>query len=107
MSGRLASNQGTAEDSSMSRPAVVVSGATGMIGTALVVALDRSGYEVRRLVRRAPRSPGEFSWNPSGGTIDDAAFEGAEAVVNLAGETVGQWWTPARKARIVDSRVRG
>ncbi len=60
-----------------------------------------------RLTRSAPRGPGEFRWDPAAGEIDSAAFDGVDAVVHLAGETVAGRWTEAKKRRIRDSRVLG
>ena len=87
---------------------VVVTGAGGLIGTALVRALRDEGDEVVRLVRRAPTGPGEARWDPMGGTVDAGALDGADAVVHLAGAGVGDRpWTEARKKEIYDSRVVG
>jgi uncharacterized protein (TIGR01777 family) len=88
---------------------VLISGASGLIGSALVPALERNGDQVLRLVRRPPR-PGiaEARWDPATGVGDPAALEGIEAVVHLAGESIAaRRWTPAVKEAIRDSRVRG
>ncbi|MBU6243993.1 MAG: TIGR01777 family oxidoreductase [Actinomycetales bacterium] len=86
---------------------VVVSGASGLIGSALVPHLRSSGHEVVRLVRREPTSPDEAPWDPSAGTVDLAAIGGVDAVINLSGAGVGdRRWTPAYKAEIKDSRVQ-
>ena len=87
---------------------IVVSGSTGLIGTALVKALQDRGHDVVRLVRR-PVSPGEHAivWDPARGTIDRAGLEGADAVIHLAGENVFGRWSEAKKQRIRDSRVLG
>ncbi|HKA59557.1 MAG TPA: TIGR01777 family oxidoreductase [Gemmatimonadales bacterium] len=89
---------------------IVVSGSTGLIGSALVPRLVREGHEVVPLVRR-PVTRGEraFSWDPESGTIDRAGLEtaGIDAVVNLAGENVFGRWTPAKKQRVRESRVHG
>ena len=61
---------------------IVVSGASGLIGTQLVAKLLGNGHEVVRLVRRSPKS-GEIQWDPKSGTLDSAALEGADAVINL------------------------
>jgi uncharacterized protein (TIGR01777 family) len=82
----------------------VVSGASGLIGSALVPQLSGRGHRVTRLVRR-PAGPGEISWDPAAGVLDPVALEGADAVVHLSGENVGARWTAARKARIRSSRV--
>ena len=85
-----------------------VSGSTGLIGSALTRALNRRDDEVLPLVRRRV-SPGEraVSWDPERGTIDRAGLEGADAVIHLAGENVFGRWSPAKKQRIYDSRVKG
>ncbi len=94
---------------------IVVSGSTGLIGSALVPRLVEEGHDVVSLVRRRV-TPGEraLSWDPEagegrGGRIDRAALEGtgAEAVIHLAGENVFGRWTPAKKQRIRESRVQG
>jgi uncharacterized protein (TIGR01777 family) len=82
----------------------VVSGASGLIGSALVRRLTMQGHRVGRLVRRAA-GPGEIAWDPAAGSLDPARLEGADAVVHLSGENVGARWTTARKARIRSSRV--
>jgi uncharacterized protein len=87
---------------------LVVTGATGLIGGALVKRLRSRGHTVRRLVRAGGGlQPGDFAWDPAAGTLDAAALAGASAVVHLAGEPVAQRWTPERKAAIRDSRVKG
>jgi uncharacterized protein len=86
---------------------VLITGASGLIGTALTRALREAGHEPIALVRRAPRSgAAEIQWDP-GGAIDGAKFSGADAVVHLAGESVAGRWSEQRKARILNSRVQG
>jgi len=84
---------------------VAVAGASGLLGTALVRRLAADGHTVLRLVRRAPRGAGEVRWDPAAGVVDAAALEGVDAVVNLAGENVGERWSAERKARIRASRA--
>lgn len=85
---------------------VVVSGSTGLIGTALCRRLGDEGHDVRRLVRRRP-GPGEISWDPTTGALDPAALAGTGAVVHLAGAGIGdRRWSAARRQLLVDSRVR-
>jgi uncharacterized protein (TIGR01777 family) len=84
---------------------VAVSGASGLIGSSLVPALEAAGHEVVRLVRRDARSDDEIEWNPDAGAIDKARLGGVDAIVTLSGENLDQRWTEARKAEIVQSRV--
>ena len=88
---------------------VLISGSTGLIGSALISALATAGHDVVRLVRSAPKSDGsEVYWDPESERIDTVGLEGMDAVVHLAGENVGSGrWTRAKKARIFDSRVKG
>jgi uncharacterized protein (TIGR01777 family) len=87
---------------------VAVTGATGLVGSALVPFLTTGGHQVRRLVRgRAEASRGEVAWNPDKGQIDAAALEGVDAVVHLAGANVAQRWTPEAKDIILRSRTEG
>jgi uncharacterized protein len=81
-----------------------VSGASGLIGSALVPCLARHGYQVSRLVRRRAE-PGEIAWDPERGVIDRASLVGVDVVVHLSGENLASRWTAARKARIRSSRV--
>ena len=84
---------------------IVVSGASGLIGTQLVAKLSQSGHEVIRLVRRSPKS-GEIQWNPKSGTLDAAALEGADAVIHLSGAGIGdKRWTTGYRKEILDSRT--
>jgi uncharacterized protein len=85
---------------------VLIAGASGLIGSALVDRLQREGHEVRRLVRREAREGGEFRWDPPSGTIANGAFEGVDAVVNLGGKPLfpGRW-SAARKQELTDSRI--
>lgn len=88
---------------------VLVTGSTGLIGSALVPALAAAGHRPVRLVRTPPGPAGDaIWWDPSAGRIDGASIEGIGAVVHLAGAGIGDGrWTPARKAAILDSRVDG
>ena len=88
---------------------VAITGSTGMVGTALVNALEAQGDLVRRLVRHEVRdSDHEIYWNPDAGQIDAAELNGIDAVVHLAGENIaGRRWTKDFKRRILESRVRG
>lgn len=86
---------------------IVVSGGSGLIGSALCQFLTSGGHHVDRLVRQMVR-PGstDIFWNPSRNELDPAALEGADIVVHLAGETVAGRWTPRKKAAILESRTQ-
>jgi len=87
---------------------VLMTGSSGLIGTALRSCLGRGGHDVRRLLRTASASTDATSWNPADGTFAPGAFDGIEAVIHLAGESIaGGRWTAARKTRIRESRVTG
>lgn len=86
---------------------IVVSGASGLIGTALTRRLERDGHVVRRLVRRPASGAKEVTWDPDGGVLDPNDLRTVEAVVHLAGEGIGEKrWTPEQKRRILESRTR-
>jgi len=85
---------------------IVVAGASGFIGSALVPALRAANHEVRRLVRRAAIAADEVAWHPAAGEIERARLEGIDALINLAGENLAAGrWTPARRERIFRSRI--
>ncbi|HET9241869.1 MAG TPA: TIGR01777 family oxidoreductase [Gaiella sp.] len=86
---------------------IAVTGASGLIGSALAPRLREKGHEVVRLVRRQARAPDEVQWDPDGGTLDDAALGSVDAIVHLAGETIGRRWSTERRRRIRESRLRG
>lgn len=87
---------------------VVVTGSSGLIGSALVPALAAAGHRVRRLVRRPATGDHEIQWDPAAGTIDTAALGAVDAAVHLAGEGIGERrWTEEQKRRVHDSRTQG
>ncbi len=88
------------------RKTVVLAGASGLVGTALAAYLSTAGHTVRRLVRRPAAGSDELQWDPQRGVVDDKALREADAVVNLAGESVAAGrWTTARQVAIVQSRI--
>ena len=87
---------------------VVVTGASGLIGSALAKSLTADAHDVVRLVRREPRAADERQWDPSGGDLDPALMDAADAVVHLAGAGIGdKRWTEDYKQTILRSRVDG
>lgn len=85
---------------------VIISGASGLIGSALWSELRTNGHDVVKLVRRAPKD-GEIQWDPAKGVLPVDALEGADAIVHLAGAGIGDHrWTPEYKQELVDSRVK-
>jgi len=96
------------EQPSDTAPFVAITGASGLIGHALVERLRASGKRVRPLVRSVrPESRDEIVWDPMRDVLAPHDLEGAEAVVHLAGEPIAQRWTSARRRAIRDSRVHG
>ena len=80
---------------------ILMSGGSGLIGTALSRRLEADGHTVARLVRRDAKA-GEFTWDPIAGTLDPAAFDGCDAVVNLSGAGIGdKRWTDRIQSRAV------
>ncbi|HEX6505308.1 MAG TPA: TIGR01777 family oxidoreductase [Terriglobales bacterium] len=90
----------------MARGKVLVSGASGPVGAALIPKLREQGYEVVRLVRRSPSGEGQIRWDPTQ-PIDPGLVAGFEAVIHLAGETIVGRWTESKKRRIQQSRAEG
>jgi uncharacterized protein (TIGR01777 family) len=87
---------------------ILITGATGMVGTALMAMLKSERHDVSRLVRGKPREVFDIVWSPAAATINLSAIEGFDAVVHLAGENIAAGrWTSARKDRILRSRVDG
>jgi uncharacterized protein (TIGR01777 family) len=87
---------------------IAITGASGLIGTALVGKLKSDGYTVQRLVRRPTVSAEEIFWNPTTQEIDLEALAGVDAVIHLAGAGVGdKRWTKKYKSEILNSRLLG
>src|SRR4030095_12899985 len=88
---------------------VAVTGASGLIGTALTRRLRAEGHEVLRLSRSAPTGPDQAQWDPAAGRLDPDALAKADAVVHLAAKNLGERlrWTPRIKRELLSSRVEG
>jgi uncharacterized protein (TIGR01777 family) len=87
---------------------VVITGSSGLIGSALVRNLRGVGHDVRRLVRHAPTAADESRWDPARHEIDPGALDGIDAVIHLAGVGVAdKRWSDSHKRAVTDSRVDG
>jgi uncharacterized protein (TIGR01777 family) len=87
---------------------IAITGASGLIGSALVGYLKSQGHTVQRLVRRAAVSSEEITWDPIAGTVDMEALAGVDAVIHLAGAGVSEKrWTKKYKGEILNSRLLG
>ncbi len=87
---------------------ILVSGTSGLVGSALVPFLTKCQHEVYALVRtRADLHPNEIAWDSQRGVVSPALLEGLDAVVHLAGESITGRWTAEKKKHIYDSRVQG
>ena len=87
---------------------IAISGASGLIGTALVGHLKSEGHTVQRLVRRTPITADEVQWDPQTSYVDLTALEGVDAIIHLAGVGVGdKRWTKKYKSEILNSRLLG
>lgn len=87
---------------------ILISGASGFIGSHVADHATQNGYDVARMVRSKDAvKEGDVYWRPSENEIDRNALEGRDAVVHLAGESLIGRWTAEKKARIRDSRVEG
>lgn len=85
---------------------VLVSGASGLVGTEVIRQLTTEGHEALKLVRRKPTAADEVEWNPATGFLQEGIMETIDAVVNMAGATTGKIpWTAKYKEEIVNSRL--
>lgn len=90
----------------MSEQPIIISGASGLIGRALVESLRADGIPVVRLVRRTVRTGDEVEWAPGTAPLDPDVLAGARAVVGLNGASIGRLpWTPKRKRELLSSRL--
>ena len=87
-------------------PRFLMTGASGLIGAAVLPSLEQSGAEVIRLARGPSGSPAQILWNPMA-PVSPETVSGFDAVIHLAGETVAGRWTAAKKREIRESRVSG
>jgi len=86
---------------------ILISGASGLIGSHLAPFLSQNGHTVQRLVRRAPADDSEVWWDPDAERMDAAPLNGVDAVIHLAGKNLADArWTPALKKQFLASRVR-
>src|SRR2546423_1811029 len=86
---------------------ILVAGASGLVGSALIPSLESDGAEINRLVRSSPKA-NEIEWHPNHGQIDATRLEGFDAIINLSGENIAEGrWTDEKKRKIHDSRVNG
>lgn len=87
---------------------ILISGSHGLVGTALIKALEADGHQIVRLVRHYPYNSSEIEWSPDRYSISLGLLEGFDAVVHLAGESIAEGrWTDEKKKRIRESRVKG
>jgi uncharacterized protein (TIGR01777 family) len=87
---------------------VLISGATGLIGSALIPELKGGGHRVIRLSRSRSSAEDTIRWDPASGVLDPSRLGGIDAVVHLAGESIAEGrWTPEKKRRIMESRREG
>lgn len=89
---------------------VLLTGATGLIGTALTELLINSGHQVHYLTTRAQliknsENLSGFIWNPAQGTFDRNAFTEVQAIIHLAGASISKPWTKKYKFEILESRI--
>jgi uncharacterized protein (TIGR01777 family) len=87
---------------------ILVSGSHGLVGKALITALETDGHEIYRLVRHAPDSSKEIEWSPERYSIAISMIEGFDAVFHLAGESIASGrWSDEKKLKIRESRTKG
>lgn len=85
---------------------ILIAGASGFVGSALIPALEANGWDVTQLVRSEPKNAGQIQWDPGNHRIPEDALAGIDVVINLAGASIaGGWWTKARKHLIRQSRI--
>jgi uncharacterized protein len=86
---------------------VAITGASGLVGSALIPVLKSMGAQITRMVRAKPKA-GELEWHPNQDEISRGQLDGFDTIINLAGENIaGGRWTDDQKRKIRDSRVNG
>ncbi|WP_396179043.1 TIGR01777 family oxidoreductase [Flavobacterium sp.] len=89
---------------------ILITGATGLIGSELVALLLQNGITIhylttsKRKIESQPNYHG-FFWDPNQGIIDENALMGVESIIHLAGATISKRWTPKYKQEIIESRI--
>jgi uncharacterized protein (TIGR01777 family) len=88
---------------------ILITGSTGLVGSALIPSLKSKGHQIVRLVRSTPKNKEtEIFWDPGRGILNPDELEGIDAAVHLAGENLAEGrWTDEKKRRIRESRVKG
>ena len=87
---------------------ILISGSHGLVGEALIKALETGGHEIYRLVRHAPNSESQIEWSPDRYSIAISRIEGFDAVYHLAGESIASGrWNDEKKKKIRESRTKG
>jgi len=88
----------------MQKNTILIAGGSGLIGSRLTEILQDQGHTVR-LLTRAPKTKGQYSWNPASGEMEEEALQGVDYVINLAGAGIAdKRWTEERKKELVESR---
>lgn len=88
---------------------ILITGGTGLIGKNLIPVLQKNGFEVVLLVRKAPANSTikYHLWNPDQNELDESVFDGVDHILHLAGENIGaKRWTKSRKKKLYDSRIK-
>ncbi len=86
---------------------ILITGASGLIGSLLSSDLKRYGYTIRTLTTSGKEDEHTFYWNPEKGEINPKVFKNIHTIVHLAGSTIAQRWTPKARKSILDSRIKG
>jgi len=91
----------------MVKKTILIAGGSGLVGSRLTQRLQKDGHEVRWLSRRQKEEAKTYLWNTDNEYINEDAFEGVEAIVNLAGAGIADGrWTNSRKKLLIESRTK-